>query len=67
MTIASSKLYPYHGMNATMTFCPRANSPWFVAGPSAMMSPAFTFWFTDTNGRWLIAVSWLVLQNLRSL
>jgi hypothetical protein len=38
----SSKLYPPHGMKATVTFLPSASSPFSVAGPSAMISPADT-------------------------
>ena len=34
MTMASSKLYPRHGINATSTFFPRANSPLSVEKPS---------------------------------
>ena len=34
ITIASSKLYPFHGMNATTRFLPNANSPFSVAYPS---------------------------------
>ena len=37
--IASSKLWPSHGMNATSRFLPSASSPFSVAGPSAMTSP----------------------------
>ena len=55
----SSKLYPFHGMNATSRFWPRASSPRLVDGPSAstssrsMTSPALT------SGRWLMHVFWL--------
>ena len=42
--MASSKLWPYHGMNATVTFAPSASWPISVAAPSASTSPAFTFW-----------------------
>ena len=38
--MASSKLCPYHGMNATSTLLPSASSPPSVAAPSAMISPA---------------------------
>ncbi|CAI8288083.1 MAG: Uncharacterised protein [Bacteroidota bacterium] len=31
ITIASSKLYPFHGINATFIFLPRASSPFSVA------------------------------------
>jgi len=51
--IASSKLYPPHGMNATSTLRPSASSPWSVPGPSAMMSPGATFWPLCTIGFWL--------------
>ncbi len=40
--MASSKLYPCHGMNATSTFRPSASSPPSVAEPSASTSPFFT-------------------------
>src|SRR5258707_15334528 len=40
--MASSKLYPRHGMNATSTLRPRASSPPSVHGPSASTSPRFT-------------------------
>ena len=36
ITIASSKLYPRQGINATVTFFPRANSPLDVDVPSAI-------------------------------
>src|SRR5436853_389301 len=62
-TIASSKLCPYHGMNATVTLAPSASSPCSVPAPSATICPAFTFWPTCTSGRWLMAVSWLVRQE----
>src|SRR2546422_6154750 len=62
-TIASSKLCPYQGMNATSTFAPSASSPRSVPAPSATICPAFTFWSTCTSGRWLMAVSWLVRQR----
>ena len=39
-TMASSKLWPYHGMNATVTFAPSASCPISVAAPSASTSPA---------------------------
>ncbi len=65
MTIASSKLWPYQGMKATRAFRPRASDPPSVPGPSAMTSPASTFWPTRTMGRWLMAVSWFVRQNFR--
>ena len=34
ITIASSKLYPFQGMNATLRFLPKASSPFSVANPS---------------------------------
>ncbi len=34
ITIASSKLYPFHGIKATFIFLPSANSPFCVAYPS---------------------------------
>ena len=61
--MASSKLCPYQGMNATSTLLPSASSPPSVAAPSAMISPAPTCWPSCTRGRWLMAVSWLVRQN----
>ena len=39
MTIASSKLWPFQGMNATSRFLPSASSPSWVDGPSARTSP----------------------------
>src|SRR3972149_2440022 len=48
--IASSKLYPSHGMKATRMFCPNASSPRLVAGPSASTSPFSTFWPALTIG-----------------
>ena len=48
--IESSKLYPCHGMNATVTFLPKANSPNFVEGPSAIISPVLTLSPTLTKG-----------------
>ena len=65
-TMASSKLWPYHGMNATVTLAPSASWPISVAAPSASTSPFFTTWPCFTSGRWLIAVSWLVRQYFRS-
>ena len=35
-------------MKATVTFLPKANSPSFVAGPSAIMSPFLTLSLTLT-------------------
>jgi len=37
-------------MKATVTFLPRANSPVFVDGPSAIISPGLTLSPTLTNG-----------------
>ena len=48
--IESSKLYPCQGINATVTFLPSANSPSFVAGPSAIISPFLIWSPTLTNG-----------------
>ena len=39
IVIASSKLYPFQGMNATRTLRPNASSPFSVLGPSAITSP----------------------------
>ncbi|MNZ67414.1 hypothetical protein D3C78_856630 [compost metagenome] len=55
----SSKLKPFHGMNATRMFWPRASSPMSVDGPSAMMSPRPTTSPFCTSGRWLMQVFWL--------
>ena len=54
--IESSKLYPCQGINATVTFFPRASSPSFVAGPSAIISPFLILSPTFTKGFWLIQV-----------
>ena len=51
--IASSKLWPSHGMNATSRFLPSASSPFSVAGPSAMTSPASMRSPAETTTRWL--------------
>ena len=48
--IESSKLYPCQGINATVTFLPKANSPSLVAGPSAIMSPFLILSPTFTKG-----------------
>ena len=56
--MASSKLYPPHGMNATRTLRPRASSPWSVPGPSAITSPATMRWPFRTIGFWLMQVFW---------
>jgi len=37
-------------MNATVTFLPRASSPNFVEGPSAIISPDLTLSPTLTSG-----------------
>jgi hypothetical protein len=37
-------------MKATVTFLPKANSPSFVAGPSAIISPFLILSPTLTNG-----------------
>ena len=66
MTMASSKLYPFQGMNATRTFLPSASSPRSVEAPSASRSPFFTFMPTATRGFWVTLVSWLVRRNLIS-
>ena len=65
MTIASSKLYPAQGINATCRLRPSANSPFSVAGPSASTSPFFTVSPTATMGFWLKQVPALVRRNLR--
>ena len=49
--IASSKLYPRHGMNATRMFRPSASSPWSVHGPSPRTSPFSTLCPMETIGR----------------
>ena len=56
ISIESSKLYPCQGMNATVTFFPRANSPNLVDGPSAIISPDLTLSPTLTKGFWFIQV-----------
>ena len=62
--MASSKLYPRHGMNATSTLRPRASSPSSVQGPSASTCPRATFWPTCTIGFWLMQVFWFDRRNL---
>ena len=62
--MASSKLYPPHGMKATSTLRPSASSPWSVAGPSAITSPALTRSPLWTIGRWLMQVFWLERRYL---
>ena len=61
--IASSKLPPSQGMNATSTFWPRASSPWSVLDESAMICPTSTVSPTATLGRWLMQVSWFERTN----
>src|SRR6266849_4557408 len=51
--MASSKLYPRHGRNATRTLRPNASSPRSVQGPSARTCAFFTRSPTRTNGFWL--------------
>ena len=48
------------------TFLPMASSPRTVEAPSAMISPAFTFWPGFTIGRWFWQVRSLRPANLRS-
>ena len=62
--IASSKLYPPHGMKATSTLRPSASSPWSVPGPSAMTSPWSTRWPLRTIGFWLMQVFWFERRYL---
>jgi hypothetical protein len=63
-TIASSKLYPNQGMKATVRFRPQRELAVIRRGtvgddlPGLDLCPSFA-----TSGRWLIAVSWFVLQN----
>ena len=66
MTMASSKLWPFHGMNATSRFLPSASSPWWVDGPSARTSPGFTSSPSSTSGFWLMQVPWFDRRNLLS-
>ena len=54
-------------MKATVTFLPKASSPWSVAGPSAIISPALTCWPFLTIGRWLKQVFWLVRMNFEQV
>ena len=53
-------------MNATSTLRPSAISPLSVEGPSAMISPALTFWPRFTMGFWLKHVWLFERMNLRS-
>ena len=55
-TIASSKLKPSNGMNATSRFLPSASSPSFVEEPSASTCSAFTRSPSPTTGFWWISV-----------
>ena len=56
ISMASSKLYPLHGINATSRFLPKASSPFLVAAPSAIISPASTRCPNWTNGLWFTHV-----------
>ena len=64
ITIASSKLYPFHGMKATFILRPKANSPFWVAYPSQSTCPFFTLSPLRTIGFRLIQVPWFVRRNL---
>ena len=66
MTIASSKLKPSHGMNATSRFAPSASSPPSVDEPSAMTSPRFTLSPRMTAGFWWMSVPWFERMNFVS-
>ena len=61
--MASSKLYPRQGMNATRTLRPSASSPSSVHGPSPSTCPLCTFCPTRTIGFWLMQVFWLLRLN----
>ena len=63
ITIASSKLYPCHGIKATLRFLPSANSPFCVPNPSQITCPFLTLSPTLTIGIRLTHVSWFVLLN----
>ncbi len=63
MMMASSKLWPSHGMKATSRFCPSASSPLSVEGPSAITWPARTLSPSRTSGFWLMLVPWLERSN----
>ena len=63
-TIASSKLKPSNGMNATSRFAPSASSPWSVEEPSASTEPATTLSPSFTIGLWWISVPWFERMNL---
>ncbi len=62
--MASSKLWPSQGMNATRRFLPSDSSPSAVDGPSASTSPALTLSPTATTGFWFMQVPWLERSNL---
>ena len=64
ITIASSKLYPFHGMKATFIFLPKANSPFWVAYPSHKTWSFFTLSPFETIDFKLTEVPWLVFLNL---
>ena len=66
MTIASSKLKPSHGMNATSRFAPSASSPPSVELPSASTSPFFTLSPSVTTGFWWMSVPWFERMNFVS-
>ena len=63
MTIASSKLKPSQGMNATSRFAPSASSPPSVELPSASTSPFFTRSPSRTTGFWWMSVPWFERMN----
>ena len=67
MTIASSKLKPSNGMNATSRFAPSASSPLSVELPSASTSPAFTLSPRRTIGLWWMSVPWFERMNFVSV
>ncbi len=60
ITMASSKLYPFHGIKTTFRFLPRANSPFFVPYPSVRIWPLTTLSPFFTIGTKFIQVFWLV-------
>ncbi len=51
-------------MNPTKTFCPKANSPFSIAGPLAKICPLSTLSPTLTIGDWLIQVPAFEILNL---
>ena len=65
-TMASSKLPPCHGMDATSKFLPKLKTPFDMAGPSASMVPFFTLSPTHTTGRCEMQVDWLERLNFIS-